>query len=74
MDGIGLLIGVVFALGLVLLLLASYQSYTRKRRVAQARRLAALNTLLAEADEIAQQAHSSDPADPDAPPTRPESS
>lgn len=63
MDAAGLLIGLVFALGLALLLWASYRSYRRKTRIAQARHRAALNTLLAEADELAQQSRREPEAD-----------
>ena len=50
----GLLVGLVFAVGLVLLLLFAWRSYQRKKRIAQAKSRAALNRLLAEADELQQ--------------------
>ncbi len=69
MNAIGLLFGLVFALGLVFLVWASLRSYRRKKRIAQARHRAALNTLLAEADELAQKAKRE--ADPGSEPQKP---
>ena len=48
------LLWVSLGLLLVVVLLAAYTSYRRRQRSAQARSRAALNRLLAEADEIAQ--------------------
>jgi len=48
------LLWVSLALLLVVVILAAYASYRRHQRRAQARSRAALNRLLAEADEIAQ--------------------
>jgi LPXTG-motif cell wall-anchored protein len=48
------LLWVSLVLGAVMVLGAAYLSYRRRRRKAQARSRAALNKLLAEADEIAQ--------------------
>jgi len=50
------LLWVSLALLLVVVAVAAYASYRRRRRTAQARSRAALNRLLAEADEIAQAA------------------
>ena len=47
---------VTLVLGAAMVLGAAYLSYRRRRRNAQARSRAALNKLLAEADEIAQAA------------------
>ena len=50
------LLWVTLALLLVVVAVAAYASYRRRQRRAQARSRAALNRLLAEADEIAQAA------------------
>jgi cytochrome c-type biogenesis protein CcmH/NrfF len=58
------LLWVSLALLLVVVLLAAFTSYRRRQRTAQARSRAALNRLLAEADEIAQAAkRDQDPPD-----------
>ena len=57
------LMGLMFALLLILLLWWSYRAYQRKARAARAKSLAALNTLLLEADQIAQ-SRRVDPEDP----------
>jgi hypothetical protein len=48
-----MLVWVSLVLGMVLVLGAAYVSYRRRQRRAQARSRAALNRLLADADEIA---------------------
>lgn len=48
------LVWVALGLGIVMVVGAAYASYRRRQRAAQARSRAALNRLLAEADEIAQ--------------------
>ncbi len=48
-----MLVWMSLALGMLLVVGAAYASYRRRKRRAQARSRAALNRLLAEADEIA---------------------
>jgi cytochrome c-type biogenesis protein CcmH/NrfF len=60
------LLWVSLALLLVVVLVAAYASYRRRQRKARARSLAALNRLLAEADEIAQAAKREGNVDPPA--------
>jgi type II secretory pathway pseudopilin PulG len=63
MADLGWLIGLVLLLGLAALVLTSYRSYRRKARISQSRSRAALNQLLAEADEL-QQRHQHGDAGP----------
>lgn len=61
------LLWVLLALMLVVVTLAAYASHRRHQRKAQARSRAALNRLLAEADEIAQAAQRDRRDDPPVP-------
>jgi Tfp pilus assembly protein PilE len=62
MDGLWAVWALLCLLLLFLLIWTAYRSYVRKSLRAQARRRAALNTLLAEADALQQQSRTEDPA------------
>jgi len=61
------LLWVSLALLLVVVVVAAYATYRKRHRRAQARSLAALNRLLAEADEIAEAARRERDPEPPAP-------